>query len=107
MHIDPQAQAYLDMLASAGEQPLKARSVEENRTSFLELAACLANHKLWAALRAARYLDQRVRFRFESILPVGKGPSLCSSTSMVVDGYLAIWTCTTLSAARLPMPLAV
>ena len=45
MHIDPQVQAYLDRLASAGELPLRARTIEENRTSFLEHAAWPANHK--------------------------------------------------------------
>ena len=39
MYIDPQVRVYLDTLASTGELPLQAGSVEENRTSFLELTA--------------------------------------------------------------------
>lgn len=50
MQINPQVQAYLDMLASAGEPPQHALSVEDIRAGFLGWLAWPANQRSLAAL---------------------------------------------------------
>jgi acetyl esterase len=73
MYIDPQVQAYLDMLASAGELPLNARSVDENRTSFLDLAAQAGEPQVVGSVENREIPGSESKIPVRIYTPWGKG----------------------------------
>jgi acetyl esterase/lipase len=74
MQIDPQARVYLDRLASAGELPLRERTVEENRTSFLELAALAGEPQVAGSVGSREIPGPLSQIPIRIYTPWGKGP---------------------------------
>jgi acetyl esterase len=74
LYIDPQVRVYLDTLASTGELPLQAGSVEENRTSFLELTALSGEPQAVSSVESRVIPGPESQIPIRMYSPSGKGP---------------------------------
>jgi len=74
MQLDPQAQAYLDTLDSAGEPPQHAMSVEEARAGFLGLAALAGEPPVVGSVENREIAGPESQIPLRIYTPEGEGP---------------------------------
>jgi len=107
MPLDPHVQAYLDLLASAGEPSQHTISVEEARVRFLGLAALTGEPLVVGSVENREIPGPESQIPVRIYTPEGKGPFPLLVYFHAVAGYLAILMYTTRYAGRLPTLLAV
>ena len=74
MPLDPQAQAYLDMLASAGNPPQHTMSVEDARAGFLGPAALAGEPPVVGSVEDREIPGPESQIPVRIYTPEGKGP---------------------------------
>ena len=74
MPLDPQVQAYLDMLASAGEPPQHTMPVEDARAGFLGLAALAGEPLIVDSVENREIPGPESQIPGRIYTPEGKGP---------------------------------
>jgi acetyl esterase len=74
MPLDPQARAYLDTLASAGEPPQLTMSIEDARAGFLGLAALAGEPLVVGSVESREIPGPESQIPVRIYTPGGKGP---------------------------------